>query len=408
MTVISNIDIVTPNRVIRAGTIATDRGQITEIKEGTTRGNDIIDGHGLLALPGLIDTHTDALEREIHPRSNVSFPIGFALENFESRAAAAGITTVFHGVKFDDAPARNRTIAQAIVVCDAIRRHRLDPHVRCDHRVLYRVETRCPGAGDALSAELEHHSEGALVSYEDHAPGGTGSYQDLDLYRQHRANDVPNGASFDDHLDEAVAITASREQLRQDHLDLLAQHQASGRIRLLAHDLRTTDDVNEAAKNGATSAEFPITTEAADAAHEREMQVLMGAPNVVRGGSHVGALAAHELVATGRCDALVSDYLPETLLTAVFTLTRSHGISLVDAARLVTVGPARVAGLADRGALQPGLRADLILTDPSRTWPRVLPVSHRDLCVGTNPTNSHHRNQPKSLSPLHKAAPNKK
>jgi alpha-D-ribose 1-methylphosphonate 5-triphosphate diphosphatase len=157
--------------------------------------------------------------------------------------------------------------------------------------------------------------------------------------------------------------------VRDRALTWLGDLARAGHIRLFGHDLATPEDVAAAADRGCTVAEFPTTLDAARAARDRGMLVVAGAPNVVRGGSHTGNVSAAELVVAGVADSLASDYLPSSMLPAAVRLVRDGVLSLPHAVRLITSGPAACVGLCDRGALTEGFRADLVLTDLSKTWP---------------------------------------
>lgn len=365
----TDVRAVLPDRVVDGATVVIDDGLIVEIRESGPPDPAAIDGRGAFLLPGLVDTHSDGLEREVSPRANVRLPMSFALRSFEGRLRAAGITTVFHGVAFEDGAHYGRSVELAEESC-AVIAEAADGLV--DHRILYRLDARSDAGLDSLVSCLP--SEGApLVSLEDHTPG-QGQFRDLARYAEAVAarEAMPAAAEADQLVRERIA---ERDELLTHvarNRSALAELAVSGRITLLAHDPEGTDDIDEAWRRGAAVAEFPVSVEAARAAHRRHMNVVMGAPNVLRGGSHSGNVSAEPLVASRLCDVLASDYLPSSLLAAVFGLVERGAATVPDAVALVTSKPAAMSGLPDRGRLAVGLRADVVLVDVHRGWPRVL------------------------------------
>lgn len=364
---------VTPYGLVDGAVVVSEAGRIVEVGRGPAPAG-ALDGRGLLCLPGLVDAHTDGLEKEVAPRPTARFPEDFALLSFEGRVRAAGITTVFHGVSFEERSEYNRSIALANRLCDVIHeRGRAGTEVGVDHRILHRLEARSPVGLDALLDRVDESraaSPAPVVSFEDHSPG-QGQFRDLDKFRA--AIDtakLPAGMSADEFVDRQFAAAESRLVYRERSRVRLGELARAGEIRLLAHDLEDAAQVAESHGWGASVVEFPLTRDAAEEARRRELPVVLGAPNALRGGSHSGNVAARELVAAGLCTALASDYLPATMLAAAFRLA-DGACDLPAAVRLVTAGPARAIGLADRGRLEPGSRADIVLVDDRGSWPEV-------------------------------------
>ncbi len=178
--------------------------------------------------------------------------------------------------------------------------------------------------------------------------------------------------TIDDYVAHRIAEAERLVPLREEKLEVIGGLAASGRIRLLAHDCEDDADVDAAARWPASIAEFPLTVSAARAARDRGMAVVMGAPNVIRGGSHSGNVAAAELVSLGLCTALASDYQPATMLASAFKLAADRVCDLPTAVALVSSGPASMSGLHDRGVIEPGRRADLVLAAEHGRWPHVV------------------------------------
>ncbi|MBV8086839.1 MAG: alpha-D-ribose 1-methylphosphonate 5-triphosphate diphosphatase, partial [Chloroflexi bacterium] len=291
--------------------------------------------------------------------------------SLEGRLKAAGISTAFTGVGFQENEGYGRTIELARQLCALLHERRSSAEGQVEHRILFRLDARTPVGLDAMLGCLPAAGQ-ALVSIEDHTPG-QGQFRNLDqLKRQYRAN----GRAQNDEEIEAILAQriAERNELLphvQSNRRVLRQLVSEGRIRLLAHDLEDAAQTVEAHDLGASVAEFPLSLEAARAAHQCGMQVVMGAPNVVRGGSLAGNVGAAQLVSHGLCDALASDYQPAAILAAVFRLADDGVADLPRAAGLATWGSARTVGLEDRGELAEGRRADLVLVDLDGGWPVV-------------------------------------
>ncbi len=377
--ILTNVRAVLPDRVLHDATIVCDQGRIEEIVERVSH-RDGIDGRGALCLPGLVDTHSDGLEKELRPRRTSTFPLEFALTSFEGRLRAAGITTVYHGIGFEHRPDYGRTLEQARAVVQMIADRRpSEPSV--DHRLLYRLEARSRdglATIEPLLRALTDWIDGSppvppLMSFEDHTPG-QGQYRDIERFaRSVDPATLAEGETVDDVVQRRIAEADAKLHLRDRNLTGVRRLTASGEVTLLAHDIETDVQIEAASADwGARVAEFPLTMSAARRARELDMAVVAGAPNVVLGGSHSGNVSAAELVANDLCTALASDYQPSTLLGAVFVLVANRIVDLARAVRLVTDGPARLAGLTDRGRLEVGCRADLALVDDRGTWPVVI------------------------------------
>ena len=374
---LTNVRLVLDDRVVDDATIVVRDGIVEAAGWVAHAPPDAIDGHGLFCLAGLVDTHSDGFEKELRPRPNVVLPVDFALRSFESRVRGAGVTTVFHGVAFENGSKYDRSVALAHELCDAITKRRSESDARVDHHILYRLDVRDADGLDALDARLrERHGDlliddVPLVSAEDHPPG-VGQYTDRSYYERYVAGTKGLGP------DEAKAYIDQIVVDRDDKLDnadrafsWLAQHAHAGTIRLMGHDPTSSVEIDAAVDRSVSIAEFPTTVEAARRARERGMRTVSGAPNVVRGGSHSGNVSASELVAMRLCDGLSSDYMPTTLLGAVGVLVADGVCDLPTAVGLVTSGPADTVGLTDRGRLQVGKRGDLVLVAFDERLPTV-------------------------------------
>ena len=375
--VLGHVRAVLPDRVVDDAWIAVRDGRIAEVAPQPAGSQADVDGAGLLCVPGVVDVHSDGLEREILPRPTARLPWEFAILSFEGKLRAAGVTTVFHGGSFEEgtSPSTQRSIARTRELIATVTARGTAP---VDHRLLHRLDVRSPEGIAALRERFDtlQDPDGIppLVSHEDHTPG-QGQYADRRHYERYVAGTrgLTDGEAKD-HVDQLIVEREGRLTVREEALDWLGGLARSGAIRLLGHDPASAVEIDELVARGGSVAEFPTTLEAAEAARERGLPVIAGAPNVLRGGSHAGNVSGSELAARGLLTALASDYLPSGLTAAAFLLAARGVTSLPAAIALITSGAAEAAGLTDRGRLAAGLRADLVLLQAGDPWPVVRSV----------------------------------
>jgi alpha-D-ribose 1-methylphosphonate 5-triphosphate diphosphatase len=356
--VLTNANIVAADRVF-LGWLAVDKGRIVESGEG--RGpKDGIDCQGDYLLPGLVELHTDHLEAHFMPRPRVFWHAGSAVMAYDAQIAAAGITTVFDSfrVGMDEHEAARGSIGeQVVVLADAIERARAADLLRVDHRTHLRCEIPSPNVVEFLEEFLVHHPA-QLLSLMDHTPGQR-QFRDIEKYFiYYQGKTGQSDDEFANVVLERQRVGRERAEANRPHIVAIAQ--AHG-LTLASHDDTTLEDVEQAKREGVHIAEFPTTLEAAAASRAAGMATVMGAPNVVHGGSHSGNASARDFAEAGLLDILSSDYVPAALLMAAFHLADApHVGGLAGAVRMVTKNPAEVAGLADRGEIIVGRRADLV------------------------------------------------
>ncbi len=378
--VLTNVRAVLADRVADDVTVEVTGGRITALVEGGARPGGAVDGANLLLLPGLVDTHSDGLEREINPRRTAHFAFDYAIQAFEGRLRSSGITTAFHGVGYQEKERSGRTVAKARELNRQLTERRVGGRAQVDHRVLFRFEARDPLALTPLLEDLDAGTLGdvPLISFEDHTPG-QGQYHDASQFAAAiDPSELPEGQTVDDFVAGLVAEAEQVFHLRETNMAQLGPRAKAGEFRLLAHDADSAESLAASHEAGATIAEFPVSVGAAEAARERDMAIVMGAPNALRGSSHTGNTSARELVAAGLCDVLASDYLPPAMLQSVFAIAAEGITTLPRAVGLITSGPAAMAGLADRGRLAEGTRADLVLVDDRGPRPAVVGVRRAD------------------------------
>lgn len=355
-TVLTNARLVLPDRVT-AGTVAIRDGRIAEIDQGRSALPGAVDLAGDFLLPGLVELHTDHLDKHMSPRPGVHWPELPAVLAHDAQLASAGITTVFDAVVLGftaSVRSRKKVLGRAV---EGLKYARAEGLFRADHQLHLRCEV-----SDADVVELfETHSkdcEVALVSLMDHSPGER-QFADVARFREYYTN--RHGLSHEEV--DAEIVRAERERARNipyGRRKAIAEQCRDRGISLASHDDATEAHVEEAHELGVVIAEFPTTVAAARAAHGRRMTTVMGAPNLVRGGSHSGNVSAKELAEAGLLDAFSSDYVPVSLLHAAFVLADGDDDRLPAAVATVSSNPARMAGFDDRGELSAGYRADLI------------------------------------------------
>jgi alpha-D-ribose 1-methylphosphonate 5-triphosphate diphosphatase len=354
--ILSNAQVVTAERQF-LGTLVLRNGLIAEVAEGVSGLPQALDLGGDYLLPGLVELHTDNLEKYMTPRPGVDWPSASAVLTHDAQIVSAGITTVFDALAIGDVNPRGKRMQQLPAMLDAIARASADGHTRAEHRLHLRCELCHP---DTLTVfrDLVEHPLVQLVSVMDHSPGQRQFAQE-DKYREYYMGKYHLSAvEMEAFIEEQVAN--SREFSDRYRRAIVEDCHARG-LSLASHDDATLAHVQESAGFGMSIAEFPTTLEAADASHRLGLKVLMGAPNIVRGGSHSGNVAAAELARHGVLDILSSDYYPASLLQAALLLAgQDNGYDLPRAIATVSRNPAQSAGLDDRGEIRVGLRADLV------------------------------------------------
>lgn len=367
--IVTNATAVLPSRVLPDATIVCEDGVIVEIDDGRASiafEPNVIDARGAVCLPGLVDTHSDGLERERFPRPGVDLGARFTIRSFEGRVRAAGITTMFHGIGFEEDEKYHRSVTLASEWTDELETYRASGRALVDHRILYRLDARDHDGFRCLVDRLPRRANDGtlpLVSFEDHTPG-QGQYTDRTAFERYivgtqRLSEDEARAQVDRLILERDSLLANREVA----LNWLVERAARGEIRLMAHDPATVHESEQAMEWHASIAEFPTTFEAARRAKELGLRTVCGAPNVMRGRSHSGNVSARDLIAERLCDGLASDYLPSTLLGAVAVIVYDGVCDLPAAVSLVTSGPAATVGLSDRGSLLAGQLADLVIAE---------------------------------------------
>lgn len=347
------------------GTVVIRDGEIAAVDETRRRAAAARDLDGDYLLPGLIEMHTDNLEKHVAPRPGVRWPMAAAVLAHDAQIAAAGITTVFDSLTVGEVRQEMVRAEMLLGSVEAVGAMQREGGLRAEHL----LHLRCEVAHETVVETVEGLIDNPLVrlmSLMDHTPGQR-QFASIEKYYEYYQG------KFGYTDAEMEAYIAQKTDLnRRFGDDNRRRLSAMGRARALpqaSHDDATRVHVEEAIGLGLTIAEFPTTVEAASAARDHGMAVVMGAPNVVRGGSHSGNISARDGAAAGLLDILSSDYAPISLLHAAFLINDAIGISLADAIAKVSRNPAQALGLADRGEIAAGKRADLVRVRVSGSVP---------------------------------------
>ncbi len=364
--IIKNAKIVTPTEEFN-GCMVVEGGIIRSIERGSTSVICAEDWNGDWLLPGLVELHTDNLEKHLVPRPGVIWNAHSATVMHDALCAAAGIVTVLDSIVIGDLDRGGARSQTQHVAIQALHDCRDEGLLRVEHLLHLRCEVSAPDIVNVFDRYADD-SLVELVSVMDHTPGQR-QWRDLSKYRRY----AERHGSFKDAEYEALVIELKGFQ---------KQHSASNRAAIVAgshqrdlplasHDDTEVEHVEQAMEERMAISEFPTTVAAAKSARAAGIAIVMGGPNLVKGGSHSGNVAAAQLAQLDLLDIFSSDYVPASLLQSAFLLRDTVGWALPKAVNTVTLNPARAIGLHDRGALEPGLRADLIRVRMSGDMPIV-------------------------------------
>jgi alpha-D-ribose 1-methylphosphonate 5-triphosphate diphosphatase len=352
---ITNVRIVTAEEIL-LGTVEVRNGAFASVQPGLSRIAAAENWEGDYLLPGLIELHTDNLEKHLEPRPGVRWPAISALLTHDAQVSTAGITTVLDAMgvgDFDERSVRAQGLQDA---ANALHHARDNGLLRAEHLLHIRCELACDNMLEVAKPFLDDPSV-RLVSLMDHTPGQR-QWMDVERFRVYTQR---NQRWSDEYLAEVI-----RE--RQDMQERNAERNRNGllelcrnrHIPLASHDDTVPEHIDEAVRSGISISEFPTTAVAALSAREHGLGIVMGAPNLVRGGSHSGNVSALSLAKEDLLDCLSSDYVPHALLHGAFLLRDLAGWTLPKAICTVSANPANLVGLTDRGEVAAGRRADFV------------------------------------------------
>ena len=377
-----NAQIVLADEIIH-GSVQIKDGLIVDIVSGPSHVGEDFDGD--LLIPGLVEIHTDNLDRHLMPRPKVRWPAMAALLSHDAEIAAAGITTVFDALGIGDGDAdglRGGGMDEILGALDHSQQHQV---LRADHHLHIRCELPAPNTLELFqpfatlnqstaSDESNRLIRVGLLSLMDHTPGQR-QWSEIEHARTYFTG--KKGWSlekFDRHVAEAPEAQHRYARPHRSHFIAWAREHG---VPVASHDDTTPEHIAEAVADGIRISEFPTTMAAAEAARSARMLIVMGGPNVVRGGSHSGNVAAADLARAKLLDALSSDYVPGSLMLGAMQLVEEAGWSLPEAISTVSLQPAQALGLNDRGRIAQGFRADLVRVRRLGVQPAVRAVWRR-------------------------------
>lgn len=367
---LTGANIVLRDEVIEHSSLLIEDGVIAAINPDLQALNGIqeIALNGQYLIPGLIDLHCDALEKEVEPRPNVHFPLDFAVAQADRRNAAAGITTVYHALSFANEELGVRNNDFAANIARAV--HAWESNALVDNRVHCRYEITDESALPVL-LELLENKEMHLLSLMDHTPG-QGQFKNMAAYKDYMSRTYKKS---EDDLEILIERKQAAAEGAFERIEILVKAAHQYGISVASHDDDNLERVDTMKSLGVNISEFPINLETAQYAKKHDISTIFGAPNLLRGKSQSGSMKALDAILNGVADCLCADYSPATLLPAVFNLVENTDLNLSQALQLVTLNPAHAAGLADRGEIAVGKRADLVsiekaggLPFASRVW----------------------------------------
>jgi alpha-D-ribose 1-methylphosphonate 5-triphosphate diphosphatase len=362
--VLSNARIVLADRVMDGHVVVRD-GRIVEVGKGPAKGEDL---EGDYLLPGLVELHTDHMEGHYAPRPGVRWNPLAAVQAHDAQVAASGITTVFDALRIGLNDDSGMSAEDFRKLGDAIHQSMEAGRLRAEHFIHLRCEVAAPDCLETFKP-FEADKRVKLASLMDHSPGQR-QFASVDAYRNYYQK--KKGMTDEVFLAFAERRTRESAEFASPHRKAIAALCNEAGIVLASHDDATVEHVADARAHGIRIAEFPTTLAAARASRESGMSILMGAPNVVRNGSHSGNVSARDLAREGLLDILSSDYVPFSLMQAVFAF--EDAIELPEAVAMVTRHPAEAAGFDDRGVIEAGRRADLVRVNADGGMPVVRTV----------------------------------
>jgi alpha-D-ribose 1-methylphosphonate 5-triphosphate diphosphatase len=364
--IVEHAHIVTPEQVLLDSTLTVENGIIASI--GKSRGNlPVVSGNGGYLLPGFIDMHSDAIEKEVEPRPGSLLPLEIAISELDRKLAASGITTIFHSLSFND---KKLEVLRTTEMVDSVIRKicSLRPHLLVNTHIHARYEITSSDTFEILRQLVESGTVD-LVSIMDHTPG-QGQFATAKKFSDYYG---PRYAEHQDKIDQVMNnLTSVCNSVRTANAQAAAELCRRHRIPLASHDDDTVDKIHYIHGFGAVISEFPITLNAGLEARRRGLAVAVGSPNIVRGGSHNGNLSASDLIRNNIATIVCSDYIPSTMLHAAFHLLNTGIITMVDIASLFAANAASALGLdSTTGSIRQGLAADLVLVNTTLPYPRV-------------------------------------
>lgn len=366
--IIENATLVTPTGVLKGASIKVEDGIISKIREGgiiskTKR----INAHERFLLPGFIDLHSDAIEKEIEPRPNSLLPVNIAIFELDKKLAACGVTTIFHAISFAEGEIGVRCNKRASEIIKEV--NRLKNRLNVKTMVHARFEITNEGAIQHLES-LINNGDINLLSFMDHTPG-QGQFKEIASFKHYFGNVYKkSNEELENIINRKISMN---ESLKAYYVNYIMSLCKLMNIPMASHDDDSEERILWLKEKEIKISEFPVNMEAAGAAKRSGIYVCLGAPNVLRGNSQTKNLSARNAISSGYGDILCSDYSPMTLVHALFTLARLDVLQLYEAVNMVSLNPAKAVDISEHtGSIEEGKEADLIMVDITDEIPRVV------------------------------------
>ncbi|UOE95413.1 alpha-D-ribose 1-methylphosphonate 5-triphosphate diphosphatase [Alkalihalobacillus sp. LMS39] len=363
-------NIVTPTSIIKNGTVEIEQGRITNISNTPiySPNSSDVDATGKWIMPGLIDTHSDTIEREIQPRPGSVFPIELSFFELERKLAVQGITTIYHSLSMlgerTDKYLRQNDLVRSLF-------YKLKELAKQEHLVRHKLHLRFEITNrEAVHVVEEFIEQGVIdqLSFMDHTPG-QGQWRNIELQKQLM---MSQNHYTEEETMEILEEKKNLPKIDPSILQKLASLAAKHHIPLASHDDDSIEKLEAMEGWDVSISEFPIELSIAKEAKARGLHTVMGAPNVILGRSHSENLSALEALKEGVVDVLCSDYYPPSMIQSVFHLWKKHQYDLPFAMNLVSLNPAKALGISQQfGSITEGKVADILVVNEKEETPNI-------------------------------------
>jgi alpha-D-ribose 1-methylphosphonate 5-triphosphate diphosphatase len=365
--VIENATVVLPSGILKGASIKIEDGIISNIREGSINSSQKrINVHERFLLPGFIDLHSDAIEKEIEPRPNSFFPVNIALFELDKKLASCGITTIFHALSFAEGEIGIRSNKIVADIINEVNRLASKLNVKTNIHARFEITDReaVPYLENFINNKEIH-----LLSLMDHTPG-QGQFKEVTSFKHYFGTVYKKS---DAELAKIIDRKLSVKESVKSHVDYAVALCKSMNIPMASHDDDSEEKIRWLKEMDINISGFPVNMDAACAARQSGIHVCLGAPNVLRGNSQAKNLSARDAVSWGYGDILCSDYSSMTILHAVFTLHKHDILPLHEAVNMASINPAKAVGISDKtGSIEEGKEADLIMVDTGEEIPRIV------------------------------------
>ncbi|MCX7821457.1 MAG: phosphonate metabolism protein PhnM [Brevinematales bacterium] len=366
---IKNANIVLENEILKNSSIYIENGIIKEIEQNSYKDINTIDAGGSYVLPGFIDLHCDAIEKEIEVRPNVHIPFDIAITELDKKMAMAGITTIFHSISFAE-NFSNKAVLRTMSMADKIiqKIKEMSEKLGVENKIHLRYEITYSEAIPIIE-DLIKKSYIDLLSIMDHTPG-QGQFKTLEQFKNYYQS------HFKDNEHQLEVVIKNKQESRENYglsnAKKIADICKSFGVPLASHDDDTIEKIDFVRECGAIISEFPMSLEVASYAHNNGISVIVGSPNIVRGGSHNNNIKAIDVIKAGYADIVCSDYIPSTLIYAFAKIYKENILSLPEISKMFSLNPAKAIKLdKETGKIEKNYKANLIIVDLDSELPRI-------------------------------------